>query len=183
LYAEQVTDTGAEVRLAELVAALSLATDLGLGQPQQHIIRQTSGFSRCAGAGPLEAGTMFTSVGSVPMSLSRSENENEVLEARHPEILEFHTDALIVWRSGKRTEARYEHRFEIGADGTGSRVIYRLRQTAIANPPLRMRLPVIRTVTHRVMMPLFCRRGFRNMLRTAGRRGSTNEPAQTASGS
>jgi HD-GYP domain-containing protein (c-di-GMP phosphodiesterase class II) len=29
------------VRLAELVAALSLATDLGLGQPQQHIIRQT----------------------------------------------------------------------------------------------------------------------------------------------
>ena len=29
------------VRLSELVAALSLATDLGLGQPQQHIIRQT----------------------------------------------------------------------------------------------------------------------------------------------
>lgn len=33
--------TGDRVRLAELVAALSLATDLGLGQPQQHIIRQT----------------------------------------------------------------------------------------------------------------------------------------------
>ncbi len=34
---------GAEdgVRLAELVAALSLATDLGLGQPQQHVICQT----------------------------------------------------------------------------------------------------------------------------------------------
>ncbi len=29
------------IRLAELVAALSLATDLGLGQPQEHIIRQT----------------------------------------------------------------------------------------------------------------------------------------------
>lgn len=29
------------MRLAELVAALSLATDLGLGQPQEHIIRQT----------------------------------------------------------------------------------------------------------------------------------------------
>jgi HD-GYP domain-containing protein (c-di-GMP phosphodiesterase class II) len=36
-----VTTTGEGVRLAELVAALSLATDLGLGQPQQHIIRQT----------------------------------------------------------------------------------------------------------------------------------------------
>src|SRR3954454_11060276 len=32
---------GGWVRLAELVAALSLATDLGLGQPQEHIIRQT----------------------------------------------------------------------------------------------------------------------------------------------
>src|SRR3954451_17289596 len=32
---------GEGVRLAELVAALSLATDLGLGQPQEHIIRQT----------------------------------------------------------------------------------------------------------------------------------------------
>jgi HD-GYP domain-containing protein (c-di-GMP phosphodiesterase class II) len=32
---------GDRVRLAEVVAALSLATDLGLGQPQEHIIRQT----------------------------------------------------------------------------------------------------------------------------------------------
>ena len=31
----------AEVRLAELVATLSLGTDLGLGQPMEHIIRQT----------------------------------------------------------------------------------------------------------------------------------------------
>lgn len=36
-----MTDAGGRVRLSELVAALSLATDLGLGQPQQHIIRQT----------------------------------------------------------------------------------------------------------------------------------------------
>ena len=34
-------EAGNGVRLAELVAALSLATDLGLGQPQEHIIRQT----------------------------------------------------------------------------------------------------------------------------------------------
>ena len=36
-----MTSAGQGVRLAELVAALSLATDLGLGQPQEHIIRQT----------------------------------------------------------------------------------------------------------------------------------------------
>jgi HD-GYP domain-containing protein (c-di-GMP phosphodiesterase class II) len=40
-YSGEVTGAGDGVRLAELVAALSLATDLGLGQPQQHIIRQT----------------------------------------------------------------------------------------------------------------------------------------------
>ena len=31
----------AGVRLAEMVASLSLATDLGLGQPQEHVLRQT----------------------------------------------------------------------------------------------------------------------------------------------
>ena len=30
-----------EVRLAEFVASLSLATDLGLGLPQEHVLRQT----------------------------------------------------------------------------------------------------------------------------------------------
>jgi HD-GYP domain-containing protein (c-di-GMP phosphodiesterase class II) len=40
---------GAEgVRLAELVASLSLATDLGLGQPQEHVLRQTVIASRLA---------------------------------------------------------------------------------------------------------------------------------------
>lgn len=37
----QMKRSGEGVQLAELVAALSLATDLGLGQPQEHIIRQT----------------------------------------------------------------------------------------------------------------------------------------------
>jgi hypothetical protein len=100
-------------------------------------------------AGHMENGTEFTSVGSVPMALSRWENQNEVVEARFPETLEFHTRGLIVWRSGTRTEARYEHRYETRPDGTGSRVVYRLRQTAITNPPLRMRLPLMRTMTHR----------------------------------
>ena len=34
-------DSLSGVRLAELVAALSLATDIGLGQPQDHVLRQT----------------------------------------------------------------------------------------------------------------------------------------------
>ena len=38
---EQLVAEVAEVRLAELVASLSLATDLGLGLPQEHVLRQT----------------------------------------------------------------------------------------------------------------------------------------------
>ena len=41
------------VRLAELVASLSLATDLGLGQPQEHVLRarpsSPTGSQRLAG--------------------------------------------------------------------------------------------------------------------------------------
>ncbi|HEY1740085.1 MAG TPA: LuxR family transcriptional regulator, partial [Acidimicrobiia bacterium] len=36
------------VRRCELVAALSLATDLGLGVPQEHVLRQTIVASRLA---------------------------------------------------------------------------------------------------------------------------------------
>jgi hypothetical protein len=36
-----VTSRPVEVRLAELVATLSLGTDLGLGRPMEHVIRQT----------------------------------------------------------------------------------------------------------------------------------------------
>ncbi|HEY1842376.1 MAG TPA: HD domain-containing phosphohydrolase [Mycobacterium sp.] len=42
-----------EIRLAELVASLSLATDLGLGQPQEHVLRQTVIATRLAAAAGL----------------------------------------------------------------------------------------------------------------------------------
>lgn len=43
------------VRLAELVAALSIATDLALGQPQEHVLRQTVIATRLAAAADLNA--------------------------------------------------------------------------------------------------------------------------------
>src|SRR4051795_6142932 len=33
--------TGPRVRLAELIAMISLGTDLGMGQPMEHMLRQT----------------------------------------------------------------------------------------------------------------------------------------------
>jgi HD-GYP domain-containing protein (c-di-GMP phosphodiesterase class II) len=46
-------DAPSGVRLAELVASLSLATDLGLGQPQGHVLRQTVIAARLAAAAGL----------------------------------------------------------------------------------------------------------------------------------
>ena len=43
-----------EPRLAELVASLSLATDLGLGLPQEHVLRQTVIAMRLAHAAGLD---------------------------------------------------------------------------------------------------------------------------------
>ena len=40
-YTQAVATAPTRVRLAELVATISLGTDLGLGQPMQHVIRQT----------------------------------------------------------------------------------------------------------------------------------------------
>lgn len=51
-----------DVRLAELVASLSLATDLGLGLPQEHVLRQTVLASRLgawAGMGEDELASVF----------------------------------------------------------------------------------------------------------------------------
>lgn len=45
-----MTEPARPMRLAELVASLSLATDLGLGQPQEHVLRQTVLATRLAAA-------------------------------------------------------------------------------------------------------------------------------------
>jgi HD-GYP domain-containing protein (c-di-GMP phosphodiesterase class II) len=55
-YSQEVQGASSSgVRLAELVGALSLATDLGLGQPQQHVLRQTVLARRLAAAAGLPA--------------------------------------------------------------------------------------------------------------------------------
>jgi len=135
--------------------------------------RQYPGFRLLSldGNGPAKVGTEFTSVGSIPMTRRRWENHNRVVVAQPPAVLEFHTIARVARRPGKGTEGTYEHRYEIEPEGTGSRVAYHFLQTDLRNPLLRMRLPLMRTVANRVMLPFLCRRGFKNLLRLAERRG------------
>jgi hypothetical protein len=67
----------------------------------------------------------------------------------------------------------------------GSRVTYTLTQAQIANPVLRLRLPVVRSMAWRVMIPMFAGRGFRNLLADAEAEPNTQahlEPPAPMSG-
>ena len=101
------------------------------------------------------------------MTKAPSRDHSTVVAAEPPSVFEFHTDSVTDWPRGGRSETRWEHRYEIRRDGAGSLVTYRLRLAAANNPPLRMRAPLMRTMTHRVMIPMLCRRGFDNLLKAA----------------
>jgi hypothetical protein len=143
------------------------------GRKQRHGFQLTS----LRADGPMRAGAEFTSVGSMPMTRTRWQDHSVVVRADQAAVIEFHTDGVAVWPSGRRTEARWEHRYDIEPAADGARVIYRLRRGSMTNPPLRMRLPLMATMTHRVMIPFLCRRGFRNLLWAAEQLAQPVPPA------
>jgi hypothetical protein len=120
-----------------------------------------------APVGPAVAGTIFTSTGTIPMSARRWSDRSTVTIADRPRTFEFTTDARA--GEGRAMTARYSHRYEIAAEGSGSRVTYTLTQLAVTDPMLRMALPGIRWMTWRVAIPMFAGRGFRSLLALAER--------------
>ena len=153
-------------------AVFSLLTDLSAhldwgGRRQRRNFRLTAMHAATAVPDGARAGTEFVSEGVIPMTKAPSRDHSTVVAAEPPSVFEFHTDSVTDWPRGGRSETRWEHRYEIRRDGAGSLVTYRLRLAAATNPPLRMRAPLMRTMTHRVMIPMLCRRGFDNLLKAA----------------
>jgi len=119
-------DTEAGVRLAELVAAFSLATDLGLGQPTEHVLRSWVIAARIGerlGIGaemrqPLYYIATLAWVGCVA--------ETPVVAALFDDDVAFRRDALTVDRSGlpmlgvalrhARAASPVVHRLRLGAE-------------------------------------------------------------------
>jgi hypothetical protein len=135
--------------------------------------RQRRGFRLTSlRGGSASVGTEFTSAGTIPMSRAHWADRSVVVRAEPASVFEFHTESVAEGRGGRQSHFRWEHRYDIAADGGGSRVAYRMRRTSMTNPPLRMRVPLMRDVTHRVMIPLLCRRGFDNLLAAADRHAS-----------
>ncbi|MGC1406179.1 MAG: SRPBCC family protein [Candidatus Dormiibacterota bacterium] len=116
--------------------------------------------------GPASAGTVFVTTGSIPMSRRRWQDRSTVTSVLRPLAFAFVTDAKVVG-GPRQMHARYLHNYAITSCGGGSTVTYELTQEDIVNPFLRLRIPVIRTITWRFAAPLFARRGFFNLLRCA----------------
>jgi hypothetical protein len=121
-----------------------------------------------APAGPATAGTAFTSTGTIPMSSRRFEDRSKVTVAERPNTFEFVTSAT-VHRAERPMEATYRHRYEILVAPGGSTVTYELTQLSLANPFLRLSLPVLRDMSWGVALPFMAGRGFRNLLAIAER--------------
>ena len=119
-----------------------------------------------APAGPARVGTSFATTGAIPMSVKRWEDRSTVTFAERPSTFEFATEAR-VGNGDKAMRARYVHRYEIVPAQGGSRVSYTFTQEQIANPVLRLGLPLVRDLVWRVMIPMFIGRGFRNLLADA----------------
>jgi hypothetical protein len=116
--------------------------------------------------GPADVGTVFSSTGSIPMSGKHWEDRSRVTVAVRPSTFEFVTEAR-VGIGTRAMHARYVHRYEIAATKGGSVVTYTMTQEEIANPFLRLGLPVMRQLTWRFAIPMMAGRGFRNLLAAA----------------
>ncbi|HEY7173649.1 MAG TPA: hypothetical protein VH442_01925 [Micromonosporaceae bacterium] len=161
---EMILDGQCDASPASVYAVLSdLSTHLDWGGRRQ---RRSFRLTSLDASGLAAVGTKFATTGSIPMSSAHWSDRNIVVRADAPTVFEFHTES-VAGRDGRQTHARWEHRYRIVPEGNGSRVSYRLRRTSMTNPPLRMRAPLMRTMTHRVMIPFFCRRGFTNLLDAA----------------
>jgi hypothetical protein len=119
-----------------------------------------------APGGPATVGTIFATTGAIPMARKRWEDRSTVTVADRSSTFEFVTEGRV--GSGPTAMvARYAHRYEIAPVEGGSRVTYAMTQMQIANPALRLGLPVVRDLSWRVMIPMFAGRGFRNLLADA----------------
>ena len=96
-----------------------------------------------------------------------------------PRLFEITTESTIAWPKRAHGEGTFVNTFEISPDGEGSRVVYRSEQLRFREPPWGLRYPLLRSVTYRIWIPIWSRRGFRNLLRMAEERSTATSPGSS----
>lgn len=112
--------------------------------------------------GPLIEGDVFRTVGRVPLTTHRFEDESVVVRAERPGVFEFVTTARME-KAFSTMVAEFRHRYFVDATGDGARITYQVTQLRVEKPLLRGVLPGVAHVARRVMIPMYARRGLRNL--------------------
>jgi hypothetical protein len=131
-------------------------------------------------SGAAEVGTRFTSIGRIPMNKARFDNQNEVTKADRPKAFEITTESTIAWPKRPAAAGTFVNAFEVSPDGAGSRVVYRSAQLRFLEPPWGVRYPLLRNITYNIWIPIWSRRGFRNLLRMAEERSAVEAPGRSS---
>jgi hypothetical protein len=125
-----------------------------------------------APAGAATVGTEFETTGADPMG--RFSDRSVVTQADRPGLFEFVTEATLRTKRGDVAEWTNVHRYEVRADGDGSRIAYSLRIARISALPgmLRvMNLPVLSGIAVKASTKI-ASRGVENLSRVAERRAA-----------
>jgi len=128
------------IRVEERSAAkLDVVYDV-LSDPRSHMVwagdrqgTKTRLTSIDAPEGPVVVGTEFSTTGADPMGSFR--DTSVVTEASRPGLLEFVTEATLTLKRGATSQWTLVHRYEIAADGEGSRITYTERVTRMSDLP------------------------------------------------
>jgi uncharacterized protein YndB with AHSA1/START domain len=122
-----------------------------------------------APAGPARVGTEFRSTGIDPMGSFT--DRSVVTEATSPSAFEFVTEGhLEPKKQGKlESDTRITYRFEIGQDGAGSSVRYRVHVSRWTNAPSTLRAKALQPIA-RVAMRSYAKRMLRNLTTCARER-------------
>ena len=130
------------VKISVLSRATSEAVYDVLADLRSHLVwtgsRQTSMYhleALEAPAGPAQVGTVFSSTGTIPMSVRRWHDRSVVKVADRPRTFEYLTEAST---GPKGMAARYSHRYELVPTDSGSRITYTLTQLDATRSLLRL---------------------------------------------
>jgi uncharacterized protein YndB with AHSA1/START domain len=103
------------------------------------------------GETPAREGTEWTSTGIAPDGTFR--DRSIVIEASHPSVFEFHTDAHVSFKKGGEGDWKIVNRYEVRPEGAGSLVTYTQRVThATVLGPMKMLLNPILAGVGRMMV-------------------------------
>lgn len=118
-------------------------------------------------------GTEFTSTGGIPMSTLRFNDKSRVTSAERPARFAFTTESEVPLGGDRKSESTFSHLYEITPRDGGCTVDYTMTLERGKNPLWRMSWPVLKQMAWGVMVPMFLRRGLKNLIQRAENEATT----------